>query len=474
MQTGTDRALRGHEDALYRMVFSSDESTLLSASDDQTARVWDVSTGSWRALRGHEDDVYNAALSPDGRLVATASFDSSIRLWQLGGNDEVSQVVGRVEDLEDSKSFVSEDGNMVLTRTHDVGHSWDLDTGERRTVRYEWPGKLDPRYFYIAFPMFDRRSRRFVLPQEDGVVDVLSLDSSEKVSVGGAEAGIATALALSRDGRTLVSVADDGRVLVWDVTAGEHGEPRVLARDRHARGAALSPDGSKLAVWVENRIELFDMATGSVLDSLDMDEARPGTRQPRAIRFSPDGNALAAWANPSASLVMWNIRAGRVERIDLVGHELINAAFAPDSSRLALAVADRTLRLIDVHTGKSRVLRGHGDMVYDVVWSPDGKTLASPSYDRTIRLWDVDTQLVRVLRGHSRSVDSVAFSSDGKTLTSVAADRTVRRWDLERLPDQRAEAVPLRLAAATTAVIGATERAESQPPGRAAAAVPGR
>ncbi len=425
-------------------------------------------------LRGHEDDVYNAALSPDGTFVATASFDSSIRLWQLSGRDEASQVLGRVPEVEDGWSFLSEDGGMVLTGNMDGGYSWNLDTGARGSTQYQWPGKSDPKYLYMAFPMFDRRGRRYVLPQEDGVVEVLSLNTEEKVSVGGEDAGIPTALALSKDGRTLVSVADDGRVLVWDVKAGEGSEPRVLARDRHARGAELSADGGTLALWLESRIELLDMARGTVLDSLDMDPMRPATRQPRQLRFSPDGTALAAWSKPSASVVLWNIQGGRVERIDLVGHVLMSLAFAPDSSRLALAVADRTLRLIDVDTGKSRVLKGHGDMVYDVAWSPDSKTLASPSYDRTIRLWDAAGERVRVLRGHSRSVESVAFSRDGATLTSVGADRTVRRWDLERLPDERAEAVPLRLAAATTAVIGGAERAESLAPGQAAVPVPGR
>ena len=474
MESGNDRALPGHEDAIYKMVFSRDESTLVSASDDQTARVWDLRTGSYRVLRGHDDDVYNAALSPDGSVVATASFDSSIRLWDLGGSQELSTVLGRVDDLDDSWSILTTDGDMVLTGTEDAGYSWDLATGERRGMRYDWPGKVDPKYFYIAVPVLDLAGRRHVLPQEGGVLEVWNLDTGEKVAVGGEEFGIPTALALSSKARTLVSASDDGRVLVWDLRAGEEGEPRVLVRDRRARGAALSNDGSKLALWLENRIELIDMTSGAVADTLDMDPIRTASRQPRQLRFSPDGTALAAWSQPSASVVLWNIQGGRVARVDLVGHEAIGAVFAPDSSRLAVPVGDRTVRVIDVDSGQTRLLRGHGDMVYDVAWSPDSRMLASASYDRTIRLWNPDTERVRVLRAHSRSVSSVAFSLDGATLTSVSADRTVRRWNLERLPDVRAEAVPLRLAAATTAVIGAAERAESLEPGRAAARAPAR
>lgn len=56
----------------------------VSASADDTARIWDVATGATvMTLRGHENDVAFAAFSPDGRRIVTASWDSTARIWDV-------------------------------------------------------------------------------------------------------------------------------------------------------------------------------------------------------------------------------------------------------------------------------------------------------------------------------------------------------------------------------------------------------
>ena len=55
--------------------FSPDGSRIVTASDDNTARLWDAKTRSCaRSLSGHTDQVVDAAFSPDGARVVTASW----------------------------------------------------------------------------------------------------------------------------------------------------------------------------------------------------------------------------------------------------------------------------------------------------------------------------------------------------------------------------------------------------------------
>ncbi len=55
---------------------------MVTASEDNTARVWDAATGKELAvLRGHEDRSTSAQFSPDGERVVTASDDSTARVW---------------------------------------------------------------------------------------------------------------------------------------------------------------------------------------------------------------------------------------------------------------------------------------------------------------------------------------------------------------------------------------------------------
>jgi len=76
--------LSGHTDRVVSAVFSPDGASVVTASADKTARVWDSKTGAiLAALSGHADWVNSAAFSPDGSRVVTASLDRTARIWQL-------------------------------------------------------------------------------------------------------------------------------------------------------------------------------------------------------------------------------------------------------------------------------------------------------------------------------------------------------------------------------------------------------
>ena len=83
METGAElQTLEGHTDFVNCCAYSPDGACVVTASRDETARIWDAKTGAvLRTLEGHADWVSCCAFSPDGARVVTASADRTARIW---------------------------------------------------------------------------------------------------------------------------------------------------------------------------------------------------------------------------------------------------------------------------------------------------------------------------------------------------------------------------------------------------------
>jgi WD40 repeat protein len=106
-------------------------------------------------------------------------------------------------------------------------------------------------------------------------------------------------------------------------------------------------------------------------------------------------------------------------------------AFSHDSTRLASASSDSTVKIWDASSGDClQTLEGHSDCVRSVAFSHDSTRLASASDDKTVKIWDASSgACLQTLEGHSDYVRSVAFSHDSTRLASSSYNSTVKIWD---------------------------------------------
>src|SRR6187402_1818578 len=72
----------GHSLGVATAVFSPDGKRLVTASLDNTVKIWEVNTGLMVAnLLGHNDTVVTASFSPNGNLILSADEEGTVKLW---------------------------------------------------------------------------------------------------------------------------------------------------------------------------------------------------------------------------------------------------------------------------------------------------------------------------------------------------------------------------------------------------------
>ena len=127
--------LRGHTQRLHTARFNRDGSRIITASDDQTAKLWTASGQLLATLEGHTSAVTSAWFSPDSQLAVTSSEDGTTKVWHVSS----AKLLWSIDhDLNKtwSAEFIDR-GRRLLTAAGKNVHVWDM-----HRVDYT-PGQLD-------------------------------------------------------------------------------------------------------------------------------------------------------------------------------------------------------------------------------------------------------------------------------------------------------------------------------------------
>jgi WD40 repeat protein/DNA-binding winged helix-turn-helix (wHTH) protein len=408
--------LSGHRDRVQRGVFSPDGQRILTSSDDHTARIWNTADGTLEAiLKGHTREVRSAAFSSDGLHILTASYDETVRIWNTADGGLLG-VIHSGNSIQ-SAAFSPNGQRIVTAGASTVVQVW-------RTADSHLLASLRGHTNSIYYAEFSPDGQRIVTASSDNTARVWNAIDGRLLATVYHDGGVWHAT-FSPDGQRIVTASYDHTARVWNTADGHllatlHHEGRVA----HAR---FSPDGLRIITASFDRTaKVWNSIDGHLLATL-----QGHTDVVWKALFSPDGRRILT-ASFDHTVRIWNIAGGYLLST-LQGHtdRIFTGAFSPDGQRIVTASGDHTARIWDTNQGRLRaILRGHTDLVLMAVFSPDGQHIVTASLDHTARVWSADDgRLLAILQGHTDDVNHAEFSPDGQRIVTASADQTARIWN---------------------------------------------
>jgi WD40 repeat protein len=382
------------------------------AADAEQALRRALAAASGRGLGGPGANVLSIALSADSRSLAAGGQDA-VYLWDIAEPSLAAPIVlGGVADDVRSVTFAGNDRWLVALTAKKQPLAWSLEGAQPVAKRFEVPPQL-------------------------GVIV--------------ANLGV--------DGRRLLAIAQDGTLVLWDLTsATPTANPRMFRPP-----APLEPlevveavtrttaDGRWLAYKLLGRpVQLWDLRTDNPAGQPRILEGSDALVP--ALAISPDERWLVESGDDHA-VRLWDLSAPDPSASPsgvFKGHddEITAVTFSRDGRWLVTGSMDRTARVWDLNAGRrpaaSIVLRGHREMVRALGISDDGRWVISSSVvnsldperllDTTAWLWDLRASgapKAFPLAGHEQGVTAATITGDGKRAITGSRGGQIRLWNLE-------------------------------------------
>ena len=371
--------LKGHTEEVHAALFSPNGKKIVTASEDETARIWDAQSGKELLKLKPGASVDNLRFSSDGKKLLTVQDGNAVQIWDADsesasfGKELQKKTMGFVMFVSPNqkKIFALESGEgseMLADADYEYVQIWDTDSGQVQTLK---PKGIAGTW---AQPGWHPGGKTVVSPNGTRMV---TIRSDENGNVSGAQ------IWDTDTGRMLRRIAEvpSSRPILNRLRGLQNGGRQDTGSDSAVHTALFSRDGSKIATHhMDETVHLWDAQTGRELHKFT------GS----AGDCSPDGTKFAAATEGD-------------------GEDGFNSG---------------TVSIYDVNTGK-KIATAFGTM--DVRFSTDGKKIMTQGDEGIIRVWDIrsDKKLFE-LKNFSE-----CLSLDSKIMVIADGDGGVRTFDAE-------------------------------------------
>lgn len=397
---------------------SAVETTLVSAGEDGTVRMWDLTTRREAGiLFGHTGWVFAVTLSPNGRLIASAGEDAVVRLWERQTRRLSAVLVAHTQRIR-ALSFDSQ-GKRLLSGSED-GRVCVWDVARQELLRELLSTPDTPMWSVTVSP----DDTMVAVAGQDPFVRLFNLNTGELLDEKAVHRDWVRSVSFAPQGALLASGSGDGTVCVWSATDRTLVPLRsVDAEGSRVRSVQLSATSGHVMAACED-------AVIRVWDAAGLVSRRPmpvGVDWIRSIQVM--GDAAIAAGCEDGGVRVWRRDDDRLEDVGVGANGYWSAAFSTRTGMALLGSGDGLIEVRQATSGAlARTISAGRGRVWDL--AAGGEVAAAACGDGSVRVWDVTSgaEVTQFTPPELRTW-AVALNQSGTQLAATMGLGMLRLWE---------------------------------------------
>ena len=287
--------LSGHTDEVNCVVFSSDGTSLVSGSDDETVKLWDVQTGGVvRTFSGHGGLVWSVSISADHTTIVSGSTDERIYLGdiQTGEHHCITEQESSVKHVH----FSPTDPQHLISVCNDMVWQWNTNGYQ---IKPPYDGS------HVAFSQGGTK----LVSCDGAVVTVQNSDSGEIMAEFHMANNNIQCCCFSPDGG-LVAAAAGNTAYVWDITSSNpHLVETFIGHTGDITSLAFSSSSSLISASCDKSLRFWQIGASAVDLAMADPVSTPAT-SPLIWSVSLQEDPIAISSDVDGVVKTWDVSAG--------------------------------------------------------------------------------------------------------------------------------------------------------------------
>jgi WD40 repeat protein len=303
------KTFKGHTAPIKSIAITPDSQTIVSASEDETIKLWNIKTGEYlQTLKGHTDSVNSIAITPDGQSIVSGSDDKTIKLWNI----KTGECLQTLNDLRVKLIAITPDGRFIVTSGSGFWNYniriWNINTGECIKT-------LGGHLNFVESIAISPNGQKIVSGSLDYTIKIWNINTGKCIKTLKGHYWEVTSIAITPDNQFIVSGSDNCIIKIWNINTGEC--------IKTLKGHEHSIYGNIERSW--SRIE------------------------PYPVAITPDGNSIVEGSFILDVIKVWNRHTGKcvktIREPDGLALWMNSIAITPDSQCIVSGHTDNTVKV---------------------------------------------------------------------------------------------------------------------------------